>query len=77
VDGRERSGLYEIYNKLIEELGLSLMQSQIKNSMRFRKETEVNAKAIFRSTLLPPDMRLMKACRLELFISEFLRTIKL
>lgn len=77
VDGRERSALYEIYNKLIEDLGLSLMQSQIKNSMRFRKETEVNAKAVFRSTLLPPDVRLMKACRLELFISEFLRTIKL
>ncbi|PZP38615.1 MAG: conjugal transfer protein TraA, partial [Pseudopedobacter saltans] len=32
VDGRESTPLYEVYNQLIAQLGLSLMQSQIKNS---------------------------------------------
>jgi hypothetical protein len=77
VDGRERSPLYDIYNELINDLGLTLMQSQIMNSMRFRKESEAAAKTVLRSTLLPPDERLMKACRLDQFMTEFLRTIQL
>lgn len=77
VDGRESTPLYNVYNNLIDELGLSLMRSRIKNSTRFRKESEVNSKTIFRSTLMPPDERLMKACQLDLFINEFLKIIKL
>ncbi len=77
VDGRERTPLYDIYNQLIAQLGLSVMDSQIKNSTRFRKESELDSKNVFRSTVLPPDERLMKACQLDLFITEFLRIIQL
>lgn len=77
VDGRESTPLYDVYNQLIEQLGLSLMQSQIKNSTRFRKESEADSKTVFRSTVMPPDERLMKACHLDLFISEFLNIIQL
>lgn len=77
VDGRESTPLYNIYNNLIQQLGLNLMDSQIKNSTRFRKEGEENTKAVFRSTLLPADENLMKACRLDIFVSEFLKIIQL
>lgn len=77
VDGRERSPLYAVYEKLIEELGLTLMDCRITNSMRFRKESEGDAKTVFRSTLLPPDEKLMKACRLDQFMVLFLRTLQL
>lgn len=77
VDGRESTPLYEIYNQLMEQLGLSLMQSQIKNSSRFRKESEENSKTVFRSTVMPPDERLMKACQLDRFINEFLKIVQL
>lgn len=77
VDGRESTPLYVIYNLVIKQLGLSLMQSQIKNSTRFRKESEAESKNIFRSTLMPPDERLMKACQFDLFINEFLKIIQL
>ena len=77
VDGRERSPLYDVYNELIDDLGLSLMQCQIMNSTRFRKESEVGAKTVFRSTLMPPDERLMNACRLDQFMTEFLRIVQL
>lgn len=76
VDGRESTPLYSVYNQLIDQLGLSLMQSQIKNSARFRKESEKDSKTVFRSTLIPPDERLMKACQLDLFIDEFLKIIQ-
>lgn len=77
VDGRESTPLYDLYNNLINQLGFSLMQSQVKISTRFRKESEVNSKAIFRSTLMPPDTRLMNACQLDLFMNEFLKIIQL
>lgn len=77
VDGREKSPLYNVYEKVIGELGLTLMQSYVTDSKRFRKEGEATAKSVFRSTLLPPDEKLMKACRLDLFMNEFLRTVKL
>ena len=77
VDGRESTPLYEVYNQLIEQLGLSLMQHKIKSSTRFRKESEVDSKTVFRSTLIPPDVRLMRACHLDLFMNEFLKIIKL
>lgn len=77
VDGRESTPLYHVYNNLINELGFSLMQSQVKNSTRFRKESETDSKTIFRSTLMPPDERLMKTCQLDLFMNEFLKIIQL
>ena len=77
VDGRESTPLYKVYNQLIEQLGLSLMESQIKNSTRFRKESEENSKTVFRSTVMPPDERLMKACQLDIFMNEFLKIIQL
>lgn len=77
VDGREKSLLYETYENIIKEIGLQAMETRIADSKRFRKEGEATAKTVFRSTLLPPDEKLMKACGLDLFISEFLRTVKL
>jgi len=77
VDGRERTPLYKGYTRLIEELELSLMQSQIKNSTRFRKESERHSKTVFRSTLLPPDKGLMKTCQLDQFMNELLKIIQL
>lgn len=77
VDGRESTPLYEVYDNLIHELGLNVMQSKVKNSTRFRKESEMNSKVVFRSTLLPPDERLMKNTQLDLFIYEFLKITEL
>lgn len=77
VDGREKSPLYGIYGKVIKDLEQQLMKTQISDSKRFRKESETEAKTVFRSTLLPPDERLMKACHLDLFIIEFMKIVKL
>jgi cellulose biosynthesis protein BcsQ len=44
VDGRESTPLYDVYNQLIEQLGLSLMQSQIKNSTVFARKAKRTAK---------------------------------
>ncbi len=77
VDRREKTILYENYSKVITHLGLQLMETTIADSKRFRKEGEAIAKAVFRSTLLPADPKLLAQCRLDQFIEEFLRIVKL
>ncbi|AQX90558.1 MULTISPECIES: ParA family protein [Elizabethkingia] len=77
VDGRENTPLYQVYNQLMDQLGLLLMNSRIKSSACFRKESEASSKRIFRSTLMPAEEYLMKSCRLNLFMEEFLKIIEL
>jgi len=77
VDRREKTMLYQKYSKVITDIGLQLMETTVADSKRFRKEGESTAKTVFRSTLLPADPRLLAQCRLDQFIEEFLRIVKL
>jgi len=77
VDGRERNPLYVMYGDFIRSLNLNLMDSTIASSVRFRKESETDFKAVFRSTLLAADERLMQGCGLDSFLNEFLQVMKL
>lgn len=77
VDGRERTGVYEAYQSVIRQLNLSVMQSRIMDSKRFRKETDDTGSYVFRSSLLPAEVQLMKATKLDLFVDEFLKIVQL
>ncbi|UOU98220.1 MULTISPECIES: ParA family protein [Chryseobacterium] len=77
VDRREKTMLYKNYSKVVTDLGLQLMETTIADSKRFRKEGELTAKTVFRSTLLPADPKLSTQCRLDKFIEEFLRIVRL
>lgn len=77
VDGREKTPLYKNYSKVIKDLGLQLMETSITDSKRFRKEGETVTKNVFRSSLLPADPKLMTVCRLDKFMDEFLKIVKL
>ncbi|MDM1048434.1 ParA family protein [Sphingobacterium hotanense] len=77
VDGREKTGIYEAYQSIINELDLSVMSSRIMDSKRFRKETDDTPNSVFRSSLLPAEPLLMKTTRLDLFVEEFLKIINL
>ncbi|MCP1994391.1 ParA family protein [Flavobacterium sp. HSC-61S13] len=77
VDGREKTELYDSYHRIIKELEFPLMQSRIKDSKRFRKETETASKYVFRSSLLAANPRLLKVSNLTDFVQEFLTITKL
>lgn len=77
VDGRERTALYNAYQGVIEKLDLSIMETRIMDSKRFRKEAEDTKGYVFRSSLLAPETRPMKATRLDLFVAEFLKIVHL
>lgn len=75
VDGREKTGLYELYQSVIEELSIRIMQSRIMDSKRFRKEIDDTGNYVFKSTLLPADVQILKATRVDQFVIEFLKVI--
>lgn len=70
VDGRERSELYEVYDKIISELGLQVLKTVLPDSKKFRREFTAGHKALFRSTLFPADKVLLKNSNLIEFIDE-------
>ncbi|NEW81783.1 MAG: ParA family protein [Mariniphaga sp.] len=77
VNGREKTELYDVYETVIRELGLSLMQTLIPNSVRYKKEVSNDRKNVFRSTLFPPDKTLLKGSNLEELVEEICQIIKL
>lgn len=77
VDGRERTPLYVAYNDAIGELGLSLLETTIPDTKRFRREMDETHRAIFRSTIFPPDKFLLKGSNVEELVSEICRIIEI
>lgn len=73
VDGREKTGIYDAYQSVIKELNLPIMETRIKDSKRFRKETDDTAGYVFRSSLLPAETQLMKITKMDFFVEEFLK----
>ncbi|RLJ75099.1 ParA family protein [Pedobacter alluvionis] len=73
VDGREKTGLYDAYESVINGINLPIMETKIMDSKRFRKETDGTESYVFRSSLLPAEMPLLKATRMDLFVNEFLK----
>ena len=77
VDKREKTDLYQLYEKTISELELSLMTTYIPDTKRYKKEMYGENPTIFRSTLFPADRRLMRGSNLEDLITEIGYIIKL
>jgi cellulose biosynthesis protein BcsQ len=73
VDGREKTDLYEVYEGVIAQLGLQVLDTVIPDSKRFRKEmSPTSHRAVFRSTLLPVDKSLIKGSNIDRLVEEML-----
>ena len=78
VDGREKTNLYEVYEQVIAELGLSVLHTHIPDSKRFRREgAKDDKRPLFRSTVLPPDKTLIKGSNVRELADEMLNIIKI
>lgn len=77
VDGREKTDLYRMYEKVAGELGIPILKTFLPDSKRFRREVaEDGVKAMFRSTLFPPDKTLLKGSNIDLLADELLILLK-
>ncbi len=76
VDGREKTNLYDVYEKVAGRVGLNVMKTYIPDSKRFRRESEEEGeRPAFRSTVMPPDRSLIKGSNIEMLAGEMLKLI--
>ena len=76
VDGREKTDLYDLYEKIIAELGLQVMKNFLPDTKRFRHELTEEIKPVFRCTLFPVDKQLVKGSNIDLLADEIEGIIK-
>lgn len=76
VDGREKNGLYDVYEDVIAEMGLSVMSTKLPDSKKFRRDISEDRKSIFRSTIFPTDAMQLKGSGIREFSEEISRIIK-
>ncbi len=77
VDGREKSELYEVYEGVIRELEFPLLKTFLPNSVRFRREQNIDHKPLFLSTIFPPDKSLLKGSNIDTLTGELLDSFQL
>lgn len=70
VDKRENTELYDLFTEVARETDISILEVQIPETKRYNKELSATRSEIFRSTLFPPDKRLLKNSRLDEFVLE-------
>ena len=77
VDGREKTELYEAYEKVCAEFALPILSTRLPDSKRFRKEMASERKAVFRSTTFPTDKSLLRGSNVDRLADEILDIINL
>ena len=70
VDGREKNGLYDLYEDVIAEMGLSVLSTRLPDSKKFRRDLSEERKGVFRSTIFPMDTSLLKGSGIREFSEE-------
>lgn len=70
IDRRERTPLYDLYDKALEKLGLHRMETHIPYRSRFSKELSAEEGPIFRSTILLPEKSFIRECCLDSLTRE-------
>lgn len=77
VNSREKPRLCEIIDRYIAKFGLSSLDTVLVKSNKFEKDgREVGNTGVFRSTLLPPDKRLLKGSNIPELVGEIRSIIK-
>ena len=77
IPSREKTKLCETIDRYAATLGLHSLDTVMVNSTKFAKDgQQVGRTGMFRSTMLPPDKRLMKGTNLEALVTENRNIIK-
>ena len=78
VDKRVSTEVFDAYGRIMQRLGLQVLDTVIPESKRFDKEMSVaGGHFFFRSTLFPPSPRLLKGSMIEELAAELCERIKL
>ena len=75
VDGREKNGLYDVYEDVIADMGLSILSTRLPDSKKFRRDLSEERKNVFRSTIFPTEASLLKGSGIREFSEEICKII--
>ena len=77
INSREKSNLCEVIDNYMNQLGLDSLSTVLVKSNKFEKDgRQVGNSGMFRSTMLPPDKRMMRGSNLEELVAEIRGIIK-
>ena len=77
VDRRERTLLYDIYQKGFSRLGLPCLDSRIPMRSNFAKDLSTSGGPVYRSTLFAPDAAFTEECGFNGLMEEILSILKI
>ena len=77
VDRRERTPLYEQYEKVLDQLGLQHLRTHIPVRSNFNKDIQETGGPVYRCTLLPPDRAFVAECGFDRLMTEICAVLKL
>ena len=77
VDRRERTPLYEQYEKVLDQLGLRHLRTRIPVRSNFNKDIQEAGGPVYRCTLLPPDRAFVAECGFDRLMTEICAVLKL
>lgn len=76
IDKRERTPLYDQYDKALDICGLRRMESHIPYRLRFNKEIAPTGGPAFRSTVFPPERSFTAEIELAELVTEILSIVE-
>lgn len=77
VDRRERTLLYDIYQKGFARLGLPCLDNRIPMRSNFAKDLSTSGGPVYRSTLFAPDAAFTEECGFNGLMEEILSILKI
>lgn len=77
VNGLEKTDIYDVYEGVIKDLGLTLLNTCIPTSIKYKKEILTDRQTVFRSTLFPPNSKQIAGSYLKELITEIRGITKL
>lgn len=77
VDRREHTELYDQFNGILMDEHIHLLRTELPDTKRYNKELSTERSVIFRSTLFPPDRRMLRNSNLDKLAKEISHILKI
>ncbi|MBF0647410.1 ParA family protein [Dysgonomonas sp. GY75] len=77
VDKRESTELYAFFDRIVRAENYKILETQLPDTKKYNKEISPGRSPVFRSTLFPPDRKLLKNSNIEALVHEMSNIINL
>lgn len=77
VDRRVSTEIFDAYNKVMDKLDFTVLKTVIPLLSRYTKEMSFSGKAVFRSTLLAPDAKMLAGSNIDLLADELCKMLNI